>query len=45
VQLTTTTDGTTSNVALQPKGPLRYPHLQRIEGTPDRLGALLAARR
>jgi predicted metalloprotease with PDZ domain len=45
VQLTTTTDGTTSTVALQPKGPLRYPHLQRIEGTPDRLGALLAARR
>nr|WP_063571344.1 M61 family metallopeptidase [Luteibacter rhizovicinus] len=45
VRLTTTTDGTTSTVAIQPAGPLRYPHLQRIEGTPDRLSALLAARR
>jgi len=24
---------------------LRYPHLERIDGTPDRLGAILAARR
>jgi predicted metalloprotease with PDZ domain len=26
-------------------GGLRYPHLERIAGTPDRLGAILAARR
>lgn len=45
LQMTTTMDGTTSTMALQPSGPLRYPHLQRIEGTPDRLGALLTARR
>jgi hypothetical protein len=24
---------------------LRYPHLERIEGTPDRLGDILAPRR
>jgi predicted metalloprotease with PDZ domain len=45
VQLTTTTDGTTSTVILQPTGPLRYPHLQRTNGRPDRLTTLLAPRR
>lgn len=45
VQLTTTTDGTTSTVVVQPLGSLRYPHLQRIGDMPDRLGALLSPRR
>ena len=31
-------------VALPYHGGLRYPRLERIEGTPDRLGAILAAR-
>ncbi|HVI53938.1 MAG TPA: hypothetical protein VM621_02660 [Luteibacter sp.] len=44
VQLTTTMDGTSSTVVLRPTGPLRYPHLQRIEGTPDRLRTLLTPR-
>jgi predicted metalloprotease with PDZ domain len=44
LQVTTTMDGTTSTIVLQPKGPLLYPHLQRIDDTPDRLGALLTAR-
>jgi predicted metalloprotease with PDZ domain len=44
VTLTTTTDGTTSTIVVKPNGPLRYPHLQRIDGTPDRLGALLTTR-
>ncbi|SDG48265.1 M61 family metallopeptidase [Dyella sp. 333MFSha] len=30
-----------SSVKIQPTGPLRYPHLQRIGGTPDRLANLL----
>lgn len=34
-----------SSVTIQPTGPLRYPHFQRIEGTPDRLANLLAPRR
>jgi predicted metalloprotease with PDZ domain len=45
LQVTTTMDGMTSTTTLQPTGPLRYPHLQRIDGTPDRLGALLTPRR
>jgi len=44
LQLTTTMDGTTAIIVVQPVGPLRYPHLQRIAGTPDRLSALLAAK-
>jgi predicted metalloprotease with PDZ domain len=44
VTLTTTTDGITTPLIVKPRGPLRYPHLQRIDGKPDRLGALLTAR-
>ncbi len=32
----------TQHIQLDYRGPLRYPRLERIEGTPDRLGALLA---
>lgn len=32
-------------VALDYRGGLRYPRLERIPGTPDRLGAILAARK
>ena len=32
-------------VAVDYHGGLRYPHLQRIEGTPDYLGDIIAARR
>lgn len=44
LQLTTTMDGSTAIIVVSPEGPLRYPHLQRIGGTPDRLSALLAPR-
>jgi predicted metalloprotease with PDZ domain len=43
--LTVIADETTTTVVVRPKGPLRYPHLQRIQTTPDRLDALLSARR
>jgi hypothetical protein len=32
-------------VEIDYRGGLRYPHLQRIESTPDRLGAILTARK
>ena len=32
-------------VALNYHGGLRYPRLERVEGTPDRLGDIFAARR
>ena len=34
--------GAVSDVAVDYHGGLRYPHLERIEGTPDRLDAILA---
>ncbi|MDQ7996408.1 MAG: hypothetical protein AAGC76_11205 [Luteibacter sp.] len=40
--LAVTANDVKSSVTIQPTGPLRYPHLQRIEGTPDRLTKLLA---
>lgn len=43
--LGTSFDGVKAEVAIQPFGPLRYPHLHRIPGTVDRLTRLLAARR
>ena len=42
--LTVAANDVKSGVTIQPTGPLRYPHLQRIEGTPDRLAKLLAPR-
>lgn len=36
--------GRTRVVAIPYRGPLRYPRLERIAGTPDRLSPLLAAR-
>ncbi|MET0505131.1 MAG: M61 family peptidase [Luteibacter sp.] len=39
-----TVDKVTTTVTIQPAGPLRYPHLQRVDGTPDRLTRLLAPR-
>jgi hypothetical protein len=32
-------------VSIDYHGGLRYPHLQRIEGTPDRLSAIFAPRK
>ncbi|MEW9570379.1 M61 family peptidase [Rhodanobacter sp. Si-c] len=37
-------DGSTRTVVLGYRGGLRYPHLERIAGTPDRLSELLAGR-
>jgi predicted metalloprotease with PDZ domain len=44
LELTVIVAETTFTVVVTPKGPLRYPHLQRIQTTPDRLDALLGAR-
>ncbi|MGY3232389.1 putative metalloprotease with PDZ domain [Luteibacter sp. HA06] len=41
LRLAVTTDGTTSTVNVKPTGPLRYPHLQRIDGSRDILNTLL----
>jgi hypothetical protein len=32
-------------VAIDYRGGLRYPHLERIKGTPDRLAEIFAPRR
>ncbi len=42
VELLVKTDDRYRTVALSYRGGLRYPHLERIEGTPDRLSAVLA---
>lgn len=44
VALAVANDDATSTVAIQLTGPLRYPHLQRIGGRPDRLERLLKPR-
>jgi hypothetical protein len=37
--------GSFRTVAVDYHGGLQYPHLQRIEGTPDYLGDIIAARK
>ena len=37
--------GSLRTVAVDYHGGLQYPHLQRIEGTPDYLGDIIAARK
>lgn len=44
VALVAETASGTREVRLDYRGTLRYPHLERIAGTPDRLSALLATR-
>ena len=44
IELEVATDAGNETVRLDYRGPLRYPHLERVPGTPDRLGALLAPR-
>ncbi|MDR3741076.1 MAG: hypothetical protein P4L40_18820 [Terracidiphilus sp.] len=44
LHLTVQNDGARSEVTIPYTGPLRYPHLERIPGTSDRLTPLLTAR-
>ncbi|MGC1305303.1 MAG: peptidase M61 [Caulobacteraceae bacterium] len=44
IELQLKTGDRVSTARIAYTGGLRYPHLERIPGTPDRLGALLAAR-
>lgn len=43
--LITSMDGAKATVSIQPAGPLRYPHFEKMTGQPDRLSRLLTARR
>ena len=44
IELEVAAEAGNETVRLDYRGPLRYPHLERVPGTVDRLGALLAAR-
>ncbi|HKT26734.1 M61 family peptidase [Dyella sp.] len=44
LQLRVSINGEKRDAVIDYQGPLRYPHLERIAGTPDRLSALLGPR-